>query len=335
MNKMIQDLLHPEAYPDKPQTINLVQTHISIVFLGEKFVYKIKKPVCFGFLDFSTLEKRKYYCQKEVALNNRFSQDVYLDVLPVTYNGKIHTLQGSGTIVDYAVKMKRLPDEELFKNRFFNGAVSNSDIKKISTAIATFHNNALQTEKIKEFGSLTSVKYNTDENFQQTVEFIGKSISKQQYIDLKQWSDQFYKDKKDLFSKRVKNGKIRDCHGDLHMEHICLTDPIVIFDCIEFNDRFRYSDILSDIAFLLMDLEVNKGNKLADQLLGNYLRQINENHDSTVFDLIKFYKIYRAYVRGKVSSFMLNDPTISDIEKYKAKQLAQRYFDLAHSYIHQ
>jgi uncharacterized protein len=332
MKHIIQDLSKPEAYPEKTKTIQIIHTHISIVFIGDEFVYKIKKPVNFGFLDFSTIEKRQYYCQQEVVLNNRFSQSIYKGVLPVTYNNNTYTINGSGEIVDYAVKMKRLPEKDFLKNRFLNKTVTTDDIKRISSAIATFHTNALQTKQIQKYGTLESVKYNTDENFQQTTPFIEKTISKQQYSDIKHYTDTFYKEKKDLFSQRIKQGKIKDCHGDLHMEHICLTDPIVIFDCIEFNERFRYSDILSDIAFLLMDLEFNNGHTLATQLLNIYLKQINEDTDTTVLDLIRFYKTYRAYVRGKVTSFRLYDSSINNVEKNKAQQLAQRYFTLAHSY---
>ena len=315
MSKMIDDLMLTSAYPEKSISVKLIQTHISTVFICDEFVYKIKKPVNFGFLDFSTLEKRKYYCEKEVELNNRFSKGVYLGVHPVTFDGKKHAISGKGIIVDYAVKMKRLSDEDLFKIRFKKGTVTSDDIKKIAKAISTFHKKSISSKEIDEFGKLEAVKYNTDENFEQTKEFIGSSISKKQYYDLKNWTDEFYKKNQKIFLQRFENKKIRDCHGDLHMEHICLTEPIIIFDCIEFNDRFRYSDILSDIAFLLMDLEFNGGYDLSEQLCKNYLAHIGENDDEVIHSLVTFYKIYRAYVRGKVTSFILNDSNISNDKK--------------------
>ena len=331
--KMIDDLMHPSAYPEIPKRITLAQTHISTVFIGDEFVYKIKKPVNFGFLDFSTLEKRKYYCNKEVELNSRFSNDVYLGVYPVTFDGTKHVIDGEGEAVDYAVKMRRLSDEGLLKTRFKEGAVTPRNIKQIGEAIAAFHKKSSRSNEIDKYGKLDVVKFNTDENFEQTAEFVGNSISKEQYQDLKNWTDRFYKEHQELFSQRVKNGKIRDCHGDLHMEHICLTDPIIIFDCIEFNDRFRYSDTLSDIAFLLMDLEYNDGKKLSEQLCKSYLTCTGEEDDEHVYHLINFYKVYRAYVRGKVTSFILKDSTITNDKKNKARDTAQRYFALAHSYI--
>ena len=332
-SKLIDDLMHPSAYPEMSEKVTLAQTHISTVFIGDKFVYKIKKPVNFGFLDFSTLEKRKYYCHKEVELNSRFSQDVYLGVYPVTFNGTKHAIKGKGEVVDYAVKMRRLSDEDLMKSRFRKGTITTEDIERIAKAIAVFHKNSICSKEIDKFGNIDIVKFNTDENFQQTAEFVGDSITKEQYHDLKNWADKFYKDHQELFAQRVKNGKIRDCHGDLHMEHVCLTDPIIIFDCIEFNDRFRYSDTISDIAFLLMDLEFNDGRQLSEQLCKTYLTCAGEKHNNFIYHLFNFYKVYRAYVRGKVTSFILKAPAVPDDKKIEARNIAQRYFALAHSYI--
>ena len=332
-SKLINDLMHSSAYPEDPKNITLVQTHISTVFIGDEFVYKIKKAVNFGFLDFSTLEKRKYYCNKEVELNSRFSDNVYLGVYPVTYNGKKYTIKGEGEIVDYAVKMRRLSDEDLLKSRFKKGNVASNDIERIGKAIAAFHRKSEQSNEINKYGSLDVIKINKDENFQQTEEFIGYSISKEQFNSLKIWTDMFYKEKKELFLQRIKNHKIRDCHGDLHMEHICLTDPIIIFDCIEFNERFRYSDTLSDISFLFMDLEFNGGESLSKQLCSVYLNHVDEKDNDLIYNLIKFYKIYRAYVRGKVTSFILKDSAVPDEKKTQARDTAQRYFALAYSYI--
>ena len=330
---MIDDLMHPSAYPEVTKKITLAQTHISTVFIGDEFVYKIKKPVNFGFLDFSTLEKRRYYCNKEVELNSRFSQDVYLGVYPVTFDGAKHYINGKGEVADYAVKMKRLSDEDLLKSRFREGNITANDIKRVGKAIATFHKKSKRSKEIDEFGKLETVKFNTDENFQQTAEFIDDSISKEQYNSLKNWTDEFYKEHEGLFEQRIKSGKIKDCHGDLHMEHICLTKPIIIFDCIEFNDRFRYSDTLSDIAFLLMDLEFNDGKKLSEQLCKAYLTYADEKEDGLVYHLINFYKVYRAYVRGKVTSFILKDSNVPNDKKIEARNTAQRYFALAYSYI--
>jgi aminoglycoside phosphotransferase family enzyme len=330
MPKMIDDLLQPSAFPENPRKIDFVQTHISYVFIGDEYVYKIKKPVNFGFLDFSTLELRKHYCEKEVELNNRFSEGVYQGIFPVTFDGETYSVDGKGETVEYAVKMRRLSDEDLMKTRFAEGTITSDDIERIAKTIADFHKSSARTNEIDEFGKLEAVKFNIDECFEQTAEFIGNSISKEQYEALKNWTDNFYKENEEIFDMRIKEGKIRDCHGDLHMEHVCLTDPIIIFDCIEFNERFRYSDIASDIAFLLMDLEYNGGAEQAEQLLEAYLRHSGEKDISF---LITLYKVYRAYVRGKVTSFLLNDPAVAEDKKNAARETAQRYFALASSYI--
>jgi aminoglycoside phosphotransferase family enzyme len=325
--------MHPSAFPETFKKVTLAQTHISNVFIGDEFVYKIKKPVNFGFLDFSTLEKRKYYCNKEVELNSRFSKGVYLGVFPVTFNGIKHAINGKGDVVDYAVKMRRLSDEDLLKTRFKKGTVTSENIGKIGEAIAAIHKTSIRSREIDKFGKLNSIKLNTDENFQQTEEFIGDSISKERLYDLKKWTEEFYKEHKELFTQRIENGKIRDCHGDLHMEHVCLTDPIIIFDCIEFNDRFRFIDSASDIAFLLMDLEFNGGKSLSEKLYKAYLECADEKNEDLFYHLVNFYKVYRAYVRGKVTSFILKDSSVPDDKKIEAGNIAQQYFSLAHSYI--
>ena len=335
MSTMIEDLLHPTAFPERPKEITLAQTHISTVFIGDKYVYKIKKPVNFGFLDFSTVEKRKHFCTKEVELNNRFSDGIYLGVYPVTYDGTSYAIDGKGDIVDYAVKMKRLSDDDLLKTRLKQGKVTADDISRIGKAIATFHQHSEQSSEISTYGTIASVRFNTDENFEQTQDFIGHSITKEQFDELKAWTDTFYQNHAAVFTKRITEGHIRDCHGDLHMEHICLADPIIIFDCIEFNDRFRYSDTLSDIAFLLMDLQYNGADDIATQLLHVYLPAAGEQDTEQIHQLITFYKVYRAYVRGKVTSFILHDDGIDEQTKQNAQQTAQRYFALAHSYITQ
>ena len=310
MPSMINDLMKPTAYPENFKKIKFVQTHISTVFIGDEFVYKIKKPVNFGFLDFSTLGKRNYYCKQEVELNNRFSKGVYLGVYPVTFDGKKYSIDGKGEIVDYAVKMRRLSDEDLLKSRFKKGNVTNEDIGRIAAAIASFHKTSTRSKEIDEFGNIKTIKFNTDENFEQTAEFIDDSISKEQHNDLRNWTDNFYKEHEELFDRRIEEGKIRDCHGDLHMEHICLTDPIIIFDCIEFNN----------------------GHNLSEQLLKSYLTHIDEKNDD-IYELIKFYKVYRAYVRGKVTSFTLKDSAVPEDKKTEAREIAKRYFALAHSFV--
>ena len=331
MTSMIDDLLDPASLPDKTESVSLVQTHISVVFVADEFVYKVKKGVNFGFLDFSTLEKRKYYCHQEIELNQRLSEGIYIGVLPIIYDKKSYRMgKGRGEIAEYAVKMKRIPDEILMRSMFNKGELRVEDLKGIARLLARFHQNADHSPEIEKFGEPYSFKINTDENFEQTRKYINTTIDKEDFDIISQWTDNFYTKNQDLFQDRIASGKIRDCHGDLHMEHVCLTDPICIIDCIEFNERFRYTDTIADIAFLLMDLEYWGGRNFSEKLWDFY---IEITGDTRMDPLLTFYKVYRAYVRGKVNSFQLDDDRIGADAKGRAAQSAKNYFKLARSYI--
>ena len=331
MSSIIEDLQNPGSLPDKTVNVSVVQTHISIVFVADEFVYKVKKPVNFGFLDFSSLEKRQYYCQKEIELNRRLSKDIYLAVLPITFDGEKYTLGGaSGDVVEYAVKMKRIPEDRLMKSIFERGELEGGHLKRIGGVLADFHSATLRTSEIDQFGKPEAFKVNTDENFEQVERYIGTTIQPDEFEALKKWTTDYYRSNRGLFFERIKAGRIRDCHGDLHMEHICFTEPLSVFDCIEFNDRFRYSDTVADIAFLLMDLEYHGGDKYSKLLWNEYMNLAGERG---VDSLLAFYKVYRAFVRGKVNSFQVDDDNIGSEEKEKAIQTARKYFILAHSYI--
>jgi aminoglycoside phosphotransferase family enzyme len=291
--------------------------------------------VDFGFLDFTTTEKRKFYCSQEVQLNKRLAEDIYIGVSYVVFDKDQYRIidpPGAFKPVDHAVKMRVIPDEVLLKNRFKNGLLTNDDMDHTAKVIANFHATAARSTEIDKFGLKEMVKFNTDENFAQTEKYIGSSITSEQFNELKAWTEEFYQTHDEILKNRISDSKIRDCHGDLHMEHICLTKPIKIIDCIEFNDRFRYSDTASDLAFLLMDLEFHGALDFADKLYDSYKKYSGEGGPD--FDLIlKYYKIYRAYVRGKVNSFQLDDQSISAEKKNAAAETAQRYFGLALSYI--
>ena len=331
MASMVEDLSNPASLPGDAKTVSVIQTHISIVFLADEFVYKIKKPVDFGFLDFSTIEKRHYYCEQEVSLNRRLSKDVYLGVLPVLYDGKTYKIaRGNGRVVEYAVKMKRLPDEMIMKSLLSRGELEIKHLKKLSELLAKFHLTAENSYDIDAYGKPEVFAVNTDENFTQTEKYVGITIRNKDFQALRRWTANFYRKHDDLFWKRIEAKKIRDCHGDLHMEHICFSDDLCIFDCIEFNDRLRYTDSLADIGFLMMDLEYHEGSSFSKQLWELYKKSAGETKVDT---LLNFYKVYRAYVRGKVTSFQLDDENIGTEEKEAAVKIAKRYFDLASAYI--
>ena len=328
--RIAHDLVRPEGFPEKTGPATLVQTHISFVFIADEYVYKVKKAVDFGFLDFSSLEKRKRYCDAEVSLNRRLSPHVYLEVVPVTESDGRLVFGGEDEPVDWAVRMRRIPMERQMLKLIEAGSLAEPDVRRAAETIARFHREEPARPELATFGSLETVKFNTDENFEQTVGYIGRTITREQYDALKAYTDRFYRDRADLLARRISDGFVKDCHGDLHLEHIILTDPVTVFDCIEFNERFRYSDTAADIAFLAMELDFRGHPELTKVLMEAY---VTASGDPEVMDMLTFYKVYRAYVRGKVISFRLDDPNIPEDEKQKATESASRYFKLAHSYI--
>jgi len=327
---LISALQNPAIYPERPAKIQLIQTHVSAIFLADEYVYKVKKAVNFGFLDFTTLEKRKFYCHQEVALNRRLCPEVYLGVVEIRLaGGKIFLGEGPGEVVEYAVLMKKLPQDRMMDQMLARGLVTSDLLHKIAAKVANFHSQAATNEEIASYGGLATVQRNVEENFSQTEKYIGLSLPAEVFATIRDNTRRFLQAKLPLFHKRISSGKIRDCHGDLHLQHVCLTEEILIFDCIEFNERFRYADVAADIAFLLMDLDFHGYPLLAADLASSYL---SLSRDWPLFLLLNFYKGYRAYVRGKVVSFRLDDPAIAAEEKEASLKEARSYFHLAQRY---
>ena len=326
----IEALLKPASYPHHPQRVELVQTQMSFIFLAGDLVYKVKKPVNLGYLDYTTLEKRLFFCNQELELNRRLCPEVYLEVVPIVSRAGQIYLGGKGEVVEYAVKMKSLPAEQMMDKLLPQNLVTEDMVARVADKLAKFHKKAKTSRDISAYGNIEAIKINTDENFQQTERYIDASIPEKTYRKLKAYTDDFLKQNKSLFDKRVKEGRIRDCHGDLHAAHVCLTDGICIYDCIEFNDRFRYGDIASEVAFLAMDLDRFKHPELSGAFVDAYVRV---SGDKDLAQLLNFYKCYRAYVRGKVACFMQDDRYISETERKLAFDTARMYFALAESYI--
>ena len=252
--QLVDALLKPEAYPESPDKIELIQTHISFVFLTKNFVYKVKKAVNFGFLDFSTLEKRHFFCEKELELNRRLCSDVYLEVVPINNESDTIKVTGNGETVEYALKMKRLPQERIMTVLLKENKIDEKTIDDIAKIVVKFHSKAQTSSEINEYGAIKTVKINWDENFAQTQSILIKQSRKSNFQFIQTKINSLWNKNMLFFKSRIKNNRIRDCHGDMHSGNIFITDPICIFDAIEFNDRFRYSDVASDVAFLAMDL---------------------------------------------------------------------------------
>ncbi len=332
LSVLLQALSSPKAYPHNPQEVELVQTQISAVFLAGDYVYKVKKPVDFGFLDFTTLDKRRFYCQQEVTLNRRLCPDAYLGVVAITQDGDTISVEGNGIEVEYAVKMHHLPHQRMMDRLLQSNQVTPEMVERVADRLVEFHRQAEMSEQLASIGGLDTVTQNTEENFVQTEDYVNLTIAPEQYEKLKNYNYSFLKGNAELFAKRVSEGRIKDCHGDLHAAHICFSNGICIFDCIEFNDRFRYIDVASEVAFLAMDLDLHGRPDLSKHFVDAY---VGASGDEELLALLDFYKCYRAYVRGKVEGFKLNDPHISEEEKTRTLAVAKRYFELAETYIGQ
>jgi aminoglycoside phosphotransferase family enzyme len=322
-------LLNPEIYPDRPPIIKFIETHISLLFLTGNHVYKVKKAVDFGFLDFTSLEKREFFCEQEVNLNRRLSPAIYLGVVRITKEGDRIHLEGKGEPVEYAVKMKQIPEEKLMDKLLEKKQVTPEMIEAVSKRLVKFYLAAETNDLIKSFAKSERVKQDTDENFEQTERYIEVAIPRKVYEGVRNNTNDFFRTHEKIFQQRIASNRIRDCHGDLRLEHIYWGDEICIFDCIEFNQRFRYTDVAADIAFLAMDLDYHGREDLTEHLIRAY---VGESGDHELMEVLDFYKCYRAYVRGKVESFRLDDPHIPEGEKEEALKRAQKYFGLAHRY---
>ncbi len=328
--QMIAGLCRPEAYSHGPECVDLVQTHISWVFLAGDLVFKVKKPVDYGFLDFTSLEKRRHFCGEEVRLNRRLCPDLYLGVEPLTLDGEGRVrMGGPGEPLDYAVKMKRMPSDGMMLEKLDRGEVGQETMDVLAGLLADFYRLAETGGTVDEFGSREVIKFNTDENFAQTADYVDVALSEERFGRIRSFTDSFLEERGDLLERRIRGGYIRDCHGDLHMANICLGEKVWIFDCIEFNERFRFSDVASDLAFLAMDLDFRGRPELAERLVERY---VELSGDKELPELLDFYKCYRAYVRGKINCFTFDQPAVPAIERERALDQARRYFALAYRY---
>ncbi len=327
---VISHLLKPSIYPDATNSVTLKQTHISYLFLTDHYVYKIKKPVDLGFLNFTTLDRRRFYCEEEVRLNRRLCPDVYLGVVKIRECADGISFQGDGKIVEYAVKMRRLPEDRMLDSLLLEARIEETDIRRIAAVIAGFHKSAERSTDIDRYGDISVIRRNWDENFRQVAEFTGATIELRDFNIIEEWVDCFISLNEELFADRVREGYIRDCDGDIHAENICLDNGVYIFDCIEFNERFRYIDTAADIAFLLMDFDYHGRKDFSGIFIEEY-RSLTG--DLGMMRILGFYKLYRAFVRGKVESFKLRDVSMPPEEKNTAEEKAKRHFRLARGYV--
>ncbi|AFZ31658.1 adenylylsulfate kinase [Gloeocapsa sp. PCC 7428] len=327
---LIQQMMQPEFYPHPvKEPIELIQTHVSYVLLTGDYAYKLKKPVNFGFLNYSTLELRQHFCQEELRLNQRGAGEIYLEVLPITQQERYH-LGGMGEPVEYVLKMRQFPQEALFLSMFERGELDEARMEELGRIVAQYHAQTATNDYIRKFGEVEQVRQSIDENYDQTVKYIGGPQTRSQFEETKKYTDNFFAQRQQLFTDRIANDWIRECHGDLHLRNICLWhDKILLFDCIEFNEPFRFVDVMFDIAYAVMELEMLQRPDLGNAYLNTYIEQTGDWEGLQVLPL---YLSRQSYVRAKVNSFLLDDPGVPETVKQEAAKTAAAYYKLAWEY---
>ncbi len=352
---MLKALAHPGAFPGPTaaaEPLPVIHTHASAVILAGDYAYKLKKPHDFGFFDYSTPALRRHFCQEEVRLNARLAPRIYLGVAPVlrATDGQFHfgptllpghlpepgTPYDQGTVVDYAVVMTRLPDDATLEAFVRAGTATPDLLAEVARVVADFHASIPTNEHIATFGEEAVIRGNWEENFTQTLPYVGRAVDAALYDQMAGAVRRFLQARQRLFTARRLNGRIRDCHGDLRLQHVYVlgqhpdgSHDLAVIDCIEFNERFRYSDVAAEVAFLSMELDAAGRPDLSRAFVDAY---VHASGDDGLRELLPFYACYRAYVRGKVVAFQLDEPEVPEQQRKLAHQQAQALFSLAARY---
>lgn len=355
LSRLLEQLTRPRAFPyelAESESIPVIQTHASAVLLAGERAYKLKKAQDFGFFNYSTPHLRRRFCEQEVVLNSRLAPDVYQGVAPVLAEaagtlrfgptcapGQIplpETELDGARVIDYAVVMQRLPEEATLAHRVAAQTATPALMAIIAEPVARFHASIPTNKHISEFGALSSIRANWDENFEQMRPYIGCSLDQATFDRLSSYIYAFMEGYAELFSTRVREQHIRDCHGDLRLQHVYIFEQpggaapsIFVVDCIEFNERFRYSDVAAEVAFLMMELDAAGRSDLSRAFIEAY---VSFSGDATLYELLPFYACYRACVRGKVLSFQLDQAEVPEAQRESARQEAEAFFSLAASY---
>jgi uncharacterized protein len=332
IEQLIEGLSRHSSYPHLVEAIEVRQTHISLVFLAGEFVFKLRKPVQFDFLDFSTLENRHQDCLEEVRLNRRLAPQVYLGVVRVVQSSDGLKFSEEGEAIEWAVKMHRLPDSASLLEHLQRQKITLDEIEQLASVLADFHSKADGGEKIAAFGRLEVVARNARENFDQSEAEVGVTVSRQVFDRLRELTEFQFKELGSLIEARAERGVPRDTHGDLHLDHIYLLpdqskpNNLIAIDCIEFNERFRYSDPVADMAFLVMDFKYRGRVDLAEAFARAYFERANDSDGKL---LLPFYTSYRAIVRAKVEGMTLRESEVPIATREKNRQQARAHWLLA------
>ena len=329
----ITALLNPEVYDHPVVHVELIETHISWVLLTGDYAYKIKKPVDFGFLDFSTLEKRHSFCIQELELNRRLAPAIYLDVVSIRKSKNKLSISDDGTVIEYAVKMTQFPQSAQLDHMLATDELNTKHIDAIAHMVAEFHQTIKVSDDSMNYGDNDTVYKPVEENFTQINEHLDTAHYADKLNILSQWCSNEFLTLKTIFEKRKNDGFIRECHGDMHLRNlIWLNDKPIAFDCIEFNSKLRWIDVISEVAFLVMDLQDRKQQILANHFLNTYL-ELTGDYDG--LSILPFYLCYRALVRAKVNALRLKQKDLSSKEREIATTEFESYLELAVTYTQQ
>lgn len=327
----ITSLLNPDVYDHAVENIQLIETHISWVILTGPFAYKIKKPVNFGFLDFSTLEKRHFYCNEELRLNSRLAAAIYLEVIPITALEKRAVFSGSGEIIEYAIKMVQFPQEIQLDRMLAANMLQAEHIDALAAMVAEFHQQTGVANKNDSYGMPEQIYQPVKENFIQLRQLLSDDIAITLLATIETWSQSTFDLLKSILVQRKRGGFIRECHGDLHLRNLIFINEMpVAFDCIEFDPKLRWIDTISDVAFLIMDFQDRHQPDFAQRFLNHYLEQTG---DYAATRVLRFYLVYRAMVRAKVEAIRASQITSNSQIQHEANRVCYAYLELAQSYL--
>lgn len=330
-DRIMAFLQRPASYPHHPLRVDIRQTHASVIAIVPPYVYKVKKRVDLGFLDFRSLADRKANCEREVRLNSRLCAELYLGIVPITRQPDGSLAFGAGgEVVDYALHMKQLPDGFFLDELLEKGAVTPATLEPVLALLTDFYTQQPPDSAIASNGDAAHLRANSDENIDTLTRYAGDTVHPVALEAIRRFTDRFYDQQRPLLEKRTHENRIRDGHGDLHLEHIHLRDgKVSIYDCIEFNDRFRYLDVASDIAFLTMDFDFHQRPDLARYVTDQMAHLLNDPDMKLLMD---FYQCYRAGVRAKVESIRSREPEVPTSDRRQSHDKAVRYGQLALHY---
>ena len=323
----MRGLSRPGAYPERDAQVTHLETHISHVFLVGEHAYKIKKPLALGFLDFSTLDKRRYYCEEELRINRRLAPELYLAVVPIGGSEDAPRVEGAGPAIEYAVKMRRFSQDGLLQRVLERGKLTPARIDEIARQVAGFHGVAARADAGGRFGSAASVGGPALQNFDQLAPLLGTEADRGTLEVLRRWTLRQNHLLAARFDERQRAGFVRECHGDLHLGNMVLIDGAVrIFDAIEFNPQLRWIDVINEVAFLAMDLAAKSRDGLARRFVNGYLEHTGDYDGVRV---LRYYLLYRAIVRAKVAAIRAAQPDTAAQERRALEEKCRRHLALA------